>query len=134
MQHFLMDDKIELTRKRIYNYRLYGLDDSFIEEKLNSIFADLDCTAKLNFSFGFILRNTEDPSEFRYYYAADNNPVFTTPVTMSNHHDLEFIKDRIDKESIFESAIQQRSNTKWIFFALTNVTFFVYLMPSSPLG
>ena len=134
VQHFLMDDKIELTRKRIYNYRLDGMDDSFIEEKLDSIFADLDCTAKLNFSFGFILRNTEDPSEFRYYYAADNNPVFTTPVTISNHQDLEFIKDRIDKESIFESAIQQRSNTKWRFFALTNVTFFVYLMPNVSRG
>ena len=134
VQHFLMDDKAEWTRKRMYNYRLEGLDDSFIEEKLDSIFADLDCTAKINFSFGFILRNSEDPDDFRYYYAADNNPVFLAPVTVSNQQDLEFIKDRIDKESFFENAIQQRPNTKWRFFSLTNVTFFVYLLPDIPLG
>ena len=134
VKHFLRDEKTEWTRKKVYNYRIDDIDEAFIESKLDKIFEELECTAKINFSFGFVLRNTENPDEFKYFYASNNNPVLSFPVVLSNSQDLEFLKDRIDGESYFESAIRQRPNTKWRFFTITNVTFFVYLLLDIPIG
>ena len=134
VQHFLTDSKIQTSRKIVYNFRLNSLDEKFIDEKLDFIHSELPCAAKLNFSFGFVLQNIQNHGEFRYFYAENNNPVFHFPVIFSTLEDLEFIKERYEDENVFESIIQQRPDTKWRFYCVTNVTFFVYLMPRVALG
>ena len=134
VQHFLTDSKIQTSRKFVYNFRLISLDEKFIDEKLDFIHSELPCAAKLNFSIGFVLQNIQNHGEFRYFYAENNNPVFHFPVIFSTLEDLEFIKERYEDENVFESIIQQRPDTKWRFYCVTNVTFFVYLMPRVALG
>ena len=127
VRHFLRDDKVELNQKIIYNFKLFDLDAKFIDSKLDQIFNELPCTAKINFSFGFVLQNIQEEDSYRYYYAANNNPVFTHPVVLGNDADLSFIKHKVDGNDYFENMCQHRPDTKWKFFSVTNVTFFVYL-------
>ena len=42
-----------------YNFRLSSISSASLREQLNRIFADQPTVFKVNFSFGFILRNTE---------------------------------------------------------------------------
>ena len=134
VQHFFTNSKIQTSRKIVYNFRLNSLDEKFIDEKLDLIHSQLPCAAKLNFSFGFVLQSIQNVGEFRYFYAENNNPVFNFPVIFSTIEDLEFVKDRYEVENVFESIIQQRPDTKWRFYCVTNVTFFVYLMPRFAIG
>ena len=81
-----------------------------------------------------MLQNIQNPGEYRYFYAENNNPVFHFPVIFSTSEDLEFVKDRYEDENVFESIIHQRPDTKWRFYCITNVTFFLYLLPRVALG
>ena len=65
-QHFLVDSQLEKGRQRVFNFAL----DSFSAEKINSkldyVFQQLKCAAKINLAFGFVLKNIEDAS-CRYF-------------------------------------------------------------------
>ena len=60
-------------------------------EKLDCVYNELTSSAKINISFGFVLQSVQNPEEFRYYYAADNNPIFLNPMVLSDDSDLNFI-------------------------------------------
>ena len=75
----------------------------------------------------------QNPEEFRYYDAADNNPIFLNPMVLSDDSDLNFIKSMLREDEILPNIINQRPDTKWKFYCVTNVTF-VYLLSGVPLG
>ena len=96
-------------------------------EKLDCVYNELPSSAKINISFGFVLQSVQNPEKFRYYYAADNNPIFLNPLVLSDYSDLNFIKSMLRDNEILPNLINERPDTKLKFYCVTNVTFFVFL-------
>ena len=134
VQHFLQDSVLELSRKKVHNFKLVELSHETVINKLNSVYNDLPSSAKINISFGFVLQSEHNSDEFRYFYAADNNPIFLNPLVHSDDSDLSFIKSKLRSEDFLPNLINQRPDTKWKFYCVTNVTFFVFLLSGVPLG
>ena len=132
-QHFVVNSQMEKRCQRVFNFAL----DSFSAEKLNSkldyLFQQLKCAAKVNLAFVFLLRNIEDAS-CRYFYAHENNTLLEKSKLLSTGDDLEFIKTLLAGKDFIESCTRERVNTKWRFLKLTNVTIFAALLKDIPMG
>ena len=96
VKHFLQDSVLELSRKKVHNFKLVELSHEIVINKLEFVYHDLPSSAKINISFGFVLQSVQNSDEFRYYYAADNNPVFLKPLVLSDNSDL-FYQIEIEK-------------------------------------
>ena len=72
-----------------YNFRLSTISPVSLREQLSRIFADQPAVFKVNFSFGFILRNTETGALQYHHPSANNNLVLEQPFLVSNQDDLE---------------------------------------------
>ena len=59
-QQFLVDSELEKARHKLLNYAIENLNAEIVDEKLDHLFNNLKCTAKVHLAFGFILRNIED--------------------------------------------------------------------------
>ena len=103
------------------------------EEKLNRVLDKLKCVAKLNLALDFILKNTED-GKFRYYNAHENNTLLEQSKLVSNKDEMAKLKEILKKTKVIESCTKERSNTKWRFFKLTNLTKFAALLRDIPMG
>ena len=132
-QHSLVDSQLEKGRQRVFNFAL----DSFSAEKINSkldyVFQQLKCAAKINLAFGFVLKNIEDAS-CRYFYAHENNTLLEKSKLLSTGDDLEHIKTLLAGTDVIESCARERVNTKWKFLKLTNVAIFAALPKDIPMG
>ena len=65
-QHFLVDSELERERHRVFNYTVETLNETIANEKLDRFFNNLNCAAKVNLVFGFILKKIEDGG-LRYF-------------------------------------------------------------------
>ena len=117
-RHFLVDSEIQKGRYSVFNFAVNNLTAQVIEEKLDRV---LD--KKLNLALGFILKNIED-GKFRYFYAHENNTLLEQSKLVSNKDDMAKLKEILMKTDVIESCTKERSNTKWRFFKLTNLTIF----------
>ena len=126
-QHFLVDSHVENRRQRIFNFAL----DSFSAEKINSkldyVFQQLKCAAKIYLAFGYILKNLEDAS-CCYFYAHENNTLLEKFKLLSTGDELEHIKTLLAGKDVIEPCAHERVNTKWKFLKLTKVTIFAALL------
>ena len=134
VQHFLRDSVLELSRKKVHNFKIMEINHETVIEKLDCVYNELPSSAKINISFGFVLQSVQNPEEFRYYYAADNNPVFLNPMVLADDSDLNYIKSKLREDEILPNLINHRPDTKWKFYCVTNVTFFVFLLSGVALG
>ena len=101
VEHFLRDSVLELSKKKVHNFKLQDLNPEVVIEKLLIVYNELPSAAKVNISFGFVLQNVQDREEFRYFYAADNNPLFLNPVIISDYSDLNLIKTRLRGDDFY---------------------------------
>ena len=132
-QHFLTDTEMENGRHKVFNFQLSKLDPNLVNEKLNQVFEKLDCAAKINIALGFVLRNIET-SEYRYFYAHENNTLFDKSILLCTKADLTTIQNKVNEQDIIEICTQERQNTKWRFKLITNVTIFAALLKNVPMG
>ena len=132
-KHFLVDSEIEKARLKVFNYAMETLSTKIVEEKVDHVFKNLNCAAKVNFEFGFILKNIED-GRFRYFYAHENNTLLDRPKLVCNKDDLTKLKDILNKTDVIESCSRERMNTTWRFYKLTNLTVFAALPKDVPMG
>ena len=132
-RHFLDDSEIQKGRHSMFNFASNELTAQVIEEKLARILDKLKCVAKLNLALGFILKNIED-GKFRYYYAHENKTLLEQSKLVSNKDDMTKLKEILKKTDLIESCTKERSNTKWRFFKLTNLTIFAALLRDIPMG
>ena len=63
---------MERARHKLYNYAVETLNEKIVNEKRDHFSNNLNCAAKVNPAFGFILKKIEDGG-FRYFYAHENN-------------------------------------------------------------
>ena len=75
--HFLTDTELENGRHRVFNFAMSSFDMSLLNDKLDYVFKELKCAAKVNLAFGLVLKNIED-GMCRYFYAHENNTIMET--------------------------------------------------------
>ena len=132
-RHLLVDSEIQKGRHSVFNFVVNNLTAQVIEEKLDRVLDKLKCVAKLNLALGFILENIED-GKFRYFYAHENNTLLEQSKLVSIKDDMAKLKKILKKTVVIESCTKKRSNTKWRFFKLTNLTIFSALLRDIPMG
>ena len=130
---FLVDYEIQKGRHSVFNFAVNNLTAQVIEEKLDRVLDKLKYVAKLNLALGFILKNIED-GKFRFFYAHENNTLLEQSKLVSNKDDMTKLKEILKKTDVIESCTKERSNTKWRFFKLTNLTIFAALLRDIPMG
>ena len=89
---------------------------------------------KVNFAFGFILRNTETGALQYHHPSANNNLVLEQPFLVSNREALERLYQQIAEIDFLEWVRQQRPNSKWVVDLVTNVTWFVWKLRDHLIG
>ena len=117
----------------MFNFAVNNLPDQVIEEKLDRFLDKLKCVAKLTLALGFILKNIED-GKLRYFYAHENNILLEQSKLVSNTDDMVKLEEILKKTDVIESCTKERSNKKWRFFNLTNLTIFAALLKDLPMG
>ena len=132
-QHFSVDSEPERARQKVFNYAVEILNETIVNEKLDLFFNNLNCAAKVNLAFGFILKNIEDGG-FRYFYAHENNTLLDQSNFLCTPDDLSKLEDLLNKTDVIESFSRERMNTKWRFYKLTNLTVFAALLEDVPMG
>ncbi|CAH3180046.1 unnamed protein product, partial [Porites lobata] len=117
-----------------YNFRLSTISPTALREQLSRIFTDQPTVFKVNFSFGFILRNTETGVLQYHHPSANNHLVLEQPFLISSPDDLERLYQQIAEIDFLEWVRQQRPNSKWVVDLITNVTWFVWKIRDHPIG
>ena len=59
-QHFMVGSELERARHNVFNYVVETLNETIVNKKLDNFFNNLINAAKVNLSFGFILKNKRD--------------------------------------------------------------------------
>ena len=132
-QHFLVDSELEKGRHRVFNFAMSTFDNPLINKKMNLLFKGLNCAAKVNLAFGFVLKNVEDGS-YRYFYAHENNTVMERSKLVCTPSDITNLKEKLQKLDNVHLSTRERANTKWKFYKLTNLTVFAALLKDVPMG
>ena len=117
----------------MFNFAVNNLTAQVIEEKLDRVLDKLKCVAKLNLALGFFL-NTIADGKFRYFYAHEINTLLEQSKVVSNKDDMTKLKEILKKTDVIESCTKERSNTKWSFFEITNLTILAALLRNIPMG
>ena len=132
-KHFLSDTEMENGRRRVFNFAMSSFDLSLLNDKLDYVFKELKCAAKVNIAFGFVLKKFED-GMCRYFYAHENNTIIEKSKLVCTPDDIDNLKEKIQKMDIIDLCTRERANTKWKFYKLTNVTVFAALLKDIPMG
>ena len=132
-KHFLVDSEIQKGRHNVFIFAVNNLTAQAIEDKLDRVLDKLKCVAKLNLALGFILKNIED-GKLGYFYVHENNTLLEQSKLVSIKDDMAKFKKILKKTDVIESCTKERSNTRWRFFKLTNLTIFAPLLKVIAMG
>ena len=123
-----------LCRGPVQNlFNFYYSDDvcNLIGCIAKTIMKNQENSFKINFGFGFVLKNIET-GEFRYYHASNNSLMLDAAVLISNEAELNEFLSQIADENFLDSV--SRPDTKWHLYQITNLLFFVNHLKQAPLG
>ena len=132
-QHFLVDSETENQRHRVLNFAISTFDNSLNNEKLDLVFKGLECAAKINLAFGFVLKNTEDGS-CRNFYAHEDNTLMERSKLVCTPDDITNLKKKLQKMDIVDLCTRERADTKWKFYKLAKLKVFAALLKEVPMG
>ena len=132
-KHFLTDTEMENGRHRVFKFAMSSFDMSLLNDKLDYVIKELKCASKVNLAFAFVVKIIED-GMCRYFYAHENNTIMEGAKLVCTQADMTNLKKRMQKMDIVDLCTRERSNTKWKFFKLTNLTIFVSLLKDVPMG
>ena len=132
-QHLLNNMHAEHGKQEVFIFSLSDLDNKEINEKLDEVFANLKCAAKVNLALEFILQNVET-NNYRYYYPHENNLLLDRAFLLSNRNNLLNLQSTIEKIDLIETCTEDCQNSKWRFRVITNVTVFAALLTNIPMG
>ena len=132
-QHFLLDSQFVRSRQHSLNFASTNVTPKFLREKNQQVFESLLCAAKVSLALGFVLRNVEDGS-YRYFYAQEKSLSLERSLLVANKEDMTEFPQRLDDLNVVELSTRERSSTKWNMLFTTNVTIFVSLLKSVPVG
>ena len=110
---------------------LYPLTKENVLEKLHNA---VDCSFKLQASFGFILEHVES-HEQRYFHPSQNNAgIFSKPPVIASRNQLEKVVDEIFEFDPLEWARTHRPDTKWRVKLVAQLTCYLNRIKDFPIG
>ena len=124
---------MEIGRNRVFNFAMSSFNIPLLNDKLDYAFKELKCAAKVNLAFEFVLKNIED-GMCRYFLAHENNTVIDRSKLVCTPDDIANQKEKLQKTDTIDLCTRERSNTKWKFHKLTNLTVFAALLKDAPMG
>ena len=124
---------MENGRHRVFNFAMSSFDMSSLNDKLDYVFKELKCGAKVNRAFGFVLKNIED-GMCRYFYAHENITIMEKSKLLCTQVERTNLKNRMQKMDFVDICNRERANTKWNFYKFTNLTIFASLLKHVPMG
>ena len=98
-KHFLTDTEMENGRHRVLKFAMSSFDMSSLNDKLDFVFKELKCAAKVNLAFVFVLKNIEDGS-CRYFYAHENNTFMERSKLVCTQADMTNLRVRVQKRTL----------------------------------
>ena len=103
--------------QKLFNF--YYSDDvcNLIGRIAKTIMKKQENRFKINYGFGFVLKNIET-GEFRYYHASNNSLMLDAAVLISNEAELNEFLAQIADEDFLDSI--SRPDTKWRLYQITN--------------
>ena len=110
-KHFLTDTEMENGRHSVFNFAMSSFDMSLLNDKLDYVFKELTCAAKVNLAFGFVLKNIED-GMCRYFYAHENNTIMERSKLVCTQADMTNLKDRMQKMDIVDICTKRENQYK----------------------
>ena len=128
----LTDTEMENGRHRVFDFAMSSFDMSLLKDKLDYVFKELKCAAKVNLAFGFVLKNFE-LGMCGYFYAHESKTFMERSKLECTQADMTNLKDRMQKMGIVDICTRKRANTKWKFYKLTNLTIFASLLKDVPM-
>ena len=119
-----------------YDYRLTTLDTTVLEAPLKLMFKEQTHSFKINLSYGFVLRNKNTGTRYKYNRSSCNccGRYLDEPSLITNSKDIDVYLERIRETYVLQWAIDQRPDSAWVCELVTNVTFFVNRIINHPLG
>ena len=106
-KQFLTDTEMENGRHRVFNFAMSSFDISLLNDKLDYVFKELKCSAKVNLAIGFVLKNNED-GMCRYFYAHENNTIMERAKLVCTQADMTKLKDnRMQKMDIVDLCTRE---------------------------
>ena len=105
-KHFLTDTEMEKARHRVFNFAMSSFDMSLLNDKLDYVFKELKCAAKINLAFGFVLKNIKD-GMCRYFYAHENNTIMERSKLVCTQADMTNLKNRMQKMDIVDICTRE---------------------------
>ena len=109
--YFLVDSELERARHKVFKHAVENLEETIVNEKLDQLFHNFKCAAKVNLSFGFILKNIVDEG-VRYFYAHENNALLDRPKLVCIQDDFTKLEDFLKKTDVIESCSRERMITR----------------------
>jgi hypothetical protein len=120
--------------QQVHNRRLTSADTKDVESELWKIFGVQKHAFKINFSYGLILRHN-DTGELRYFHACQNNArLLDMPWLVRNEDDFKNLLEKIRQYDILEYARQQRPDTKWMVYIVSNMSVYINAVADHPIG
>ena len=95
-KHFLTDTEKENERHRVFNVPKLSFDIFLLNDKMDYVFEELKCAAKVNLAFGFVLKNIED-GMCTYLDVHENNTIMERAKLLCTQADMTNLKDRMQK-------------------------------------
>ena len=117
----------ENGRHRGFNVAMSSFDMSLLNDKLDYVFKELKCAAKVNLAFGFVVKINRD-GMCKYFYAHQNNTIMERSKLVCTQVDMTNLKNRMQKMGIVDICTRERNNTMSKFYKLTNSKVFASLL------
>ena len=132
-KNFLTDTQMENGRHRVFNFAISYFDISLLNYKLEYVFKELKCAAKVNLAFKFVLKNLE-VGMCRCFYAHENNTILERSKLVCTQADMTNLKNRMEEMHIVDICTRERANKKWKIYKLTNLTISASLLKDLTMG
>ena len=108
-QLFLVESDLEKGRHRVFILAMSTFDNSLINQNLELVFKGIECVAKVNLAFGFVLKNVEDGS-FREFYAHKKNALMERSKLVCTPDHITNLKEKLQKMDIVDLCTRERES------------------------
>ena len=121
---------LHLQNFRVTNGELLQLLN---DARLNDLFAQRDTVFSINASLGAILFNATE-NQYRYYHSSDNNSsLFPRPIQIRDEQSFREFLWRLRDVDFVDKACENRPDSKWVLYRVTNITLYCYLNREYPI-
>ena len=116
------------TLKSTFNFPSKDFKNGYKElsQHLDDIFQEQKSAFKINLSVGFVMQDLTQPDNYRYFIPGKNQMIFDTPYYITKKTQIRRLVNKLKKLDIREVLKNERPNSKFQVYYITNVNYYVY--------